>query len=181
MAEEQSEETKMEARAFMSGLIGSGDSDAVTEGGPPVDMTAFESFYTNSARDSAVLETFWSDYYNPKSTSLWTMVYDEADSNETLEETIQIAKEFMKKMPATMKDHCFGIIHTLENLETKGLFFFNGPDPEQLFGANEDTSWFTWNKIGPDVNDYVKAAVAPFLAPEDGTLHGTFIKDTQIF
>ena len=179
MAEEQSEETKQEARQFMSSLVGSGDStSAVT--GPGVDMAAWKSAYSTSNKDSALLDTFWSEYYEPNSTSIWIMKYDEPEYNENLEDTIAIATEFINKTES-LKEHCFGVIHTLESLETEGLWFFNAPDPEQLFGANEDTSWFTWNQVGPEANEYVKNAVAKFLTPTDGKLNGKIIKDTQVF
>ena len=182
MAEEQSEETKQEARQFMSGLVGSGGEDtSELEDGPGVDMAAWKSTFASSTKDSALMDKFWSEYYKPYATSIWTMTYDEPDCNENLEETITIATEFIKKT-AGLEDHCFGIVHTLESLETVGLWFFNGPDPEQLFGGNEDTSWFTWNQVGPEANDYVKQTVASYIMPgPEGKLNDKLIKDTQTF
>ena len=108
------------------------------------------------------MEQFWS-YYDPSSTSLWKMVYDEANSNENLNDTVDLVSDFIKNAES-LRDHCFGVIHILEGLEIEGLWFFNGPDPQQLFGANEDTSWYTWTQVGPDANELVKKAVVGVLA-----------------
>mmetsp|Transcript_12125 Transcript_12125/g.14637 ORF Transcript_12125/g.14637 Transcript_12125/m.14637 type:complete len:181 (+) Transcript_12125:38-580(+) len=179
MAEEQSPETKTEARAFMSDLL-TGPPAETFAGGEGVDMAAWKSTY-NAAnnKDETLMEQFWS-IYDPSSTSIWTMAYDEADSNENLDDTINIAKEFITKTES-LKDHCFGIIHTLESLEIEGLWFFNGPDPERLFGANEETSWYNWSQVGPEANDLVKTAVASVMAPEGGKLNGKAIKHTHVF
>ena len=59
------------------------------------------------------------------------------------------------------------------------MWVFNGEDPEKLFGANEDTSWYTWSQLGPEANDLVKEAVAGYLAPTEGKLHGKEIRNTQ--
>mmetsp|Transcript_21493 Transcript_21493/g.46693 ORF Transcript_21493/g.46693 Transcript_21493/m.46693 type:complete len:186 (-) Transcript_21493:244-801(-) len=183
MAEEQSEETKTDARQFMADLVSSPPQSEDFSGGDGIDMAAWKTTYAaasnhDTSSSTAVMEKFWS-LYDPGATSIWTMVYDEADSNENLDETIAITTEFMKQTES-IKDHCFGVMHTLESLETKGLWFFNGPDPEKLFGANEDSSWFTWSQLGPEANDYVKKAVAEFLTPTDGKLKGEMIKDTQV-
>ena len=69
----------------------------------------------------------------------------------------------------------------MEGLEIEGLWFFNGPDPQQLFGANEDTSWYTWTQVGPDANELVKKAVVGVLAPANGKINGKAIKDTLTF
>lgn len=179
--EEQDEGVKVEARQFMSDMLGGPTSDAApTEtAGKIADMAAWKATYVSSNKDAAMMEAFWS-IYDPAATSIWTMVYDEADSNENLDETIAIATEFMKQTES-IQDHCFGVIHTLESLEVEGVWFFNGPDPEELFGVNPDTSWFTWSQMGPDANDYVKNAVAKIMAPTDGKLSGKIIKDTQAF
>ena len=191
MAEEQDEATKVAARQFMSDLVGSGE-EAVTMNGPDVDMAAWKATYqkaspaTDDDDDSAarkqkmMMETFWAEYYHPNSTSLWSMVYDEADSNEALDDTIEIAKDFMRQTES-IKDHCFGILHTLETLEIEGLWFFNGPNPERLFGANSESSWFTWSQLGPEANELVRNAVASLMAPTEGKLKGRVIKDTQVF
>lgn len=173
---EAEEAIKEEAREFMSDLISTAaDSDMKVGNG--IDMAAWKSAYDASNKDSVLMEKFWS-VYDPNSCSLWTMVYDEADSNENLDETIEFSTQFLKQSES-LKHHCFGVIHTLETLEIEGLWVFNGPDPEELFGTNEDTSWFTWNQIGPDPNDKVKEAVARFLTPSDGKLNGKTIKNTQ--
>mmetsp|Transcript_11762 Transcript_11762/g.24513 ORF Transcript_11762/g.24513 Transcript_11762/m.24513 type:complete len:162 (-) Transcript_11762:325-810(-) len=147
--------------------------------GPLADMAGLKSLYNN--KDADLMTKFWAEYYNPTSTSVWTMTYDEPDCNETLPDTIAIATEFMNKMTPAMKDHCFGMIHTLDSLEVEGIWFFNGPDPEKLFGSNEDTSWFTWSQVGPEASDAVKQTVATFMTPTDGKLHGKTIEDTQAF
>lgn len=189
MAQEQSEEIKQEAREFMSGLVGSGDNSTTT-GTPPtssndndgrqVDMAAWKSLYDSSTKDEALMEQFWSKFYDPTSTSIWRMVYDEPEYNENLEDTIQIAKDVVTKSES-MKDHCFGIVHTLDSLEVEGIFFLDEPDPEKLFGANEDTSWFSWNVLDPERNDqHVKAAVAKYIILSEGELDGSIIQDTQV-
>lgn len=183
MAEEQSEETKTEARQFMSDLVSSPPQSEAFTGGDGIDMAAWKTTYDavsnqDASSSSIVMEKFWS-MYDPGATSIWTTVYDEADSNDNLDETIAITTEFMKQTES-IRDHCFGVMHTLESLEIKGLWIFNGPDPEQLFGANEDSSWFTWSQLGPEANDYVKKTVAEFLTPTDGKLEGKMIKDTQV-
>ncbi len=104
---------------------------------------------------------------------------DEADSNEDLEQTIAIAEEFMKQTES-IADHCFGIMHTLDNLEIRGLWIFNDADPERLFGVNEDSSWFTFNQLGPEANEYVKKATADLLVPKDNKLDSKTIKHSQV-
>mmetsp|Transcript_5166 Transcript_5166/g.6008 ORF Transcript_5166/g.6008 Transcript_5166/m.6008 type:complete len:176 (+) Transcript_5166:86-613(+) len=175
MAEEQPPEVKAEARQFMSDLMAAPPPEEFT-GGAGADMAAWRD--TFAANDNP-MEKFWS-IYNPSSMSIWTMVYDEADSNENLNDTVQLVKDFMKNTES-LRDHCFGVMHILENLDIDGLWFFNGPDPEQLFGANEDTSWYTWAQLGPDANELVEKVVASILVPVDGKLNGNTIKDTQIF
>mmetsp|Transcript_6441 Transcript_6441/g.8145 ORF Transcript_6441/g.8145 Transcript_6441/m.8145 type:complete len:181 (-) Transcript_6441:553-1095(-) len=179
MTEEQPPEVKAEAREFMKGLMSAPPSDEFV-GGNGIDMAAWKFTYkAATSKDSALMEKFWS-IYDPKSTSIWTMVYDEADSNENLDDTVEIVKDFMKKTES-LNSHCFGVMHTLEGLEIEGLWVFNGPDPEQLFGANDDTSWYSWNQIGPEPNELVKKAAARYLAPTEGKLKGKLIKDSQIF
>ena len=73
-------------------------------------------------------------------------------------------------------------MHVLgEELEIEGLWVFNDETPEEMFGANEDTSWYTWGQLGPEANDLVKKAVAGFLAPTDGKLNGKEIRNMQAF
>jgi len=181
MAEEQPPEVKAEARQFMSDLLGAGPTPSDFKGGDGIDMAAWKATYdASSAKDAAMMEKFWS-VYDPSSTSIWTMVYDEADSNENLDETVEIVKEFMSKTES-IKDHCWGVMHVLgEELEIEGLWVFNGEDPGEMIGANEDTSWYTWGQLGPEANDLVKKAVAGFLAPTDGKLNGKEIRNTQAF
>jgi len=178
MAEEQSEETKDEARAFMKGLVGSApESSYEFQGGKGIDMDALRTLYTDNK--SQLMNRFWNELYNPTQTSIWTCSYDEADSNEDLEQTVAITTEFMKQTKS-IKDHCFGIMHTLENLEKRGLWIFNAADPERLFGVNEDSSWFTFSQLGPEANEYVKKAVADLLVPEDDKLDSKTIKHSQV-
>uniref|UniRef100_A0A7S1B9Y4 EF-1-gamma C-terminal domain-containing protein n=1 Tax=Corethron hystrix TaxID=216773 RepID=A0A7S1B9Y4_9STRA len=179
MAEEQSEETKMEARQFMADLVSSAPRSKDFTGGDGIDMASWKTTYAASSSSTA-MEKLWS-MYDPSASSIWTMSYDEAEDNEHLDETIAISKDFMK-LTESISDHCFGVMHTVgENLDIKGLWIFNGPDPEKLFSVNEDSSWFTWSELGPEANDYVKKAVAEFLTPVDGKLKGDTIKDTQVF
>ena len=78
-------------------------------------MAAWKSAYDSSNKDSVLMEKFWS-VYDPNSCSLWTMVYDEADSNENLDETIEFSTQFLKQ-GESLKHHCFGVVHTVETLE----------------------------------------------------------------
>ena len=185
MAEEQSEETKDEARQFMRGLVGSApETEHEFTGGDGIDISALRIAYADYASSknkdsSSFMEKFWS-MYDPCQTSIWRMTYDEADSNEDLDETIAITTKFMKQSQS-MNEHCFGIMHTLETLEVEGLWFFNDPDPERLFGVNEDTSWFSWSQLGPEANEYVKKAVEELLIGIEGSvLKGNTIKNTQV-
>lgn len=180
MAEEQPPEVKEEARQFMQGLVGGPPPPSEFTGGNEIDMAALKALYKTNSSESEFMEKLWS-MYDPSSTSIWTMVYDEADSNESLEETSEIVKGFLKKTES-IDDHCFGVVHILgKELEIEGLWVFNGEDPEELFGANEDTSWFTWAQLGPWANDLVKKAVSNYLCPEGNKLHGKEIRNTQAF
>ena len=177
MAEEQSEETKVEAREFMKGLVGSApESTYEFKGGDGINMDALRTLYTDNK--SQLMENFWT-MYDPTQTSIWTCSYDEADSNEDLEQTIAITTEFMKQTES-IKAHCFGIMHTLDNLEIRGLWIFNDANPESLYGVNEDSSWFTFSQLGPEPNEYVKKAVSDLLVPEDDKLDSKTIKHSQI-
>jgi len=221
--EGESEATKADARQFMSDVLPTSnassaavDVDGIADGhGPQCDMRSWKSTYAtaitaaaaeknnNDAADATagdaaakeLMETFWTTYYNPKTTSIWTMVYDEADSITDLDEAIGIVATFMTspgmileqedgdkdtKKKANMKEHCFGVMHTCDNLDIKGLWFFNGPDPEELFGANADTSWYTWAQLGPEANEQVKNAVAKYLTPEK-RIDNKLIKNTKVF
>jgi len=153
---------------------------------------------TTAATDSErLMETFWSTYYNPETTSIWTMKYDEVDSTDDLKEAIGIVDTFMmnpgmilekedatnSKSNLTMKEYCFGVMHTYDNLDIEGLWFFNGLDPEELFGANEETSWYTWTQVGPEANEHVKNVVANYLTPDKKKVddNNRAIKDTKVF
>uniref|UniRef100_A0A7S4HR35 EF-1-gamma C-terminal domain-containing protein n=1 Tax=Odontella aurita TaxID=265563 RepID=A0A7S4HR35_9STRA len=182
----EEEAVKGEAREFMSGIVASEAetgvaTTATAEGANRV--KAWKSTYAAHAKDDGetLMEQFWS-IYDANSTSIWTMVYDEADSNESLQQTIEFVASFLKDDGMqSIKDQCFGVVHTLDTLEMEGLWFFNGPDPTQLFGANEDSSWYTWSQLGPEATDLVKKAVANILVPKFKTLSGKEIKDTQVF
>ena len=127
MAEEQPPEVKADARQFMSDLMSAPPPDDEFTGGAGADMTAWRAtFAASSRKDAALMEQFWS-YYDPSSTSLWKMVYDEANSNENLNDTVDLVSDFIKNAES-LRDHCFGVIHILEGLEIEGLWFFNGPD-----------------------------------------------------
>mmetsp|Transcript_32801 Transcript_32801/g.49445 ORF Transcript_32801/g.49445 Transcript_32801/m.49445 type:complete len:202 (+) Transcript_32801:72-677(+) len=191
----EEEAIKDEARQFMNNLVVSSegdDDDAATS--PTAKGTekiqAWKEFYqtkcsqqqTTTEDDGIIIMSkFWS-LYDPNVTSIWTMTYDEADSNENLDETIDIVNTLVnEETMESIRDDCFGIVHTLESLELEGLWFFNGPDPELLFGANEETSWYTFAQLGPEATDLVQVAVANLLTPTDGKFNGKVIQDTKVF
>ena len=183
----EEEAVKDEAREFMTGLVGSGLGDGggtttvttPSERGAAV-VQAWQTAYANHSGND-LLDQLWSTY-DPTTTSLWKMIYDEADYNETLDQTIEIVSTLLnqKGMPS-MQKNCFAVIHTLESLEIEGLWLFNGPDPNELFGINGETSWYSWSQLGPEANDFVQRAVVEMLKPIDGKLHGRAIKDTKVF
>mmetsp|Transcript_28721 Transcript_28721/g.43808 ORF Transcript_28721/g.43808 Transcript_28721/m.43808 type:complete len:202 (+) Transcript_28721:16-621(+) len=192
----EDEAIKDDARQFMSDLVSSANaaaeqqqqhSSVATTAGADI-VKAWKAYYNdnfNKIQDensSSMMDKFWS-LYNSEFTSIWTMAYDEADSNENFDETIDIVRTLLNQPGMeTIQDDCFGIVHVLDDtLEMEGLWLFNGPDPEQLFGANEETSWYTFSQLGPDATDLVKAAVEKVLMPTDGKLNGKVIKNTQVF
>ena len=127
------------------------------------------------------MEKFWAAY-DPESSSIWTMTYDEPEYNENLEDTIAIVTKMLaQESMSSFGPNCFAVIHTTESLEIQGVWVFNGPDPEGLFGCNEDTSWFSWSQLGPAPTDPVKKAVETLLAPPDNKLNGKEIKNTTVF
>ena len=183
----EEEAIKDEAREFMTGLVGSGTGDPTTHsaGAPTPDgaeiIKSWKSKYSASTQD-ATMKDFWS-LYDPYLTSIWRMVYDEADTNENLEQTISFVEEFLNQpgMDQLKKDHdCWCIVHTLENLEIEGVWFFNGPDPSKLFLANEESSWFTFTQLGPEAIDPVKESVEIIMMPIGGKLNGKVVKDTKV-
>ena len=182
----EEEAIKEDAREFMTGLVGSGMGDQTTDcADAPTSEGAeiIKAWISKFSDTTATMEDFWS-VYDPYLTSIWSMVYDEADSNENLEQTIGFVVDLLNKpgMANLKRDHdCFGVVHTLENLSIEGIWLFNGPDPTKLFGANEDTSWYTFTQLGPYPNEHVKAAVACLLAPKDGPIDGKKIQNTQTF
>mmetsp|Transcript_27904 Transcript_27904/g.42251 ORF Transcript_27904/g.42251 Transcript_27904/m.42251 type:complete len:372 (-) Transcript_27904:66-1181(-) len=139
-----------------------------------VDLAAFKSSYQPS---EATMTKFWDEVYDPTQFSIWKCVYDYPDDNENLDATKEIVTEFMKKSQPLSQD-CFGVMHVTEKLEIEGLWLFRGDDPEAMFGCNEDTSWFTWSRVGPDPSDSVKAAVAESWAKKAGD---GAIRETQVF
>ena len=179
MAEEQPPEVKTEAREFMAGLVGGPRQDDGFTGGADADMEAWRKTYL--AKEKDVMDHFWSKVYDPTSMSIWKLVYDEADSNESLGQTEKDVNVFMAQS-STLEDHCFGVMHILEKtLEIEGIFVFNGPDPEKLFGCNEDTSWYTFSQLGPEPNELVKKAVGELLDPSNNQLGGRTIGATCTF
>jgi len=142
------------------------------------DLAAFKSSY--QPNDSATMTKFW-ETYDKENWSIWKCVYDYADDNEDLTATKEIVTEFMKKS-AGMKSECFGVMHVCGKLEIEGLWLFKGEDPENMFGKNEDTSWFSWSQLGPDLSsDPIKKAIADIWAPANSTTGGKAIQDTQVF
>ena len=142
------------------------------------DIAAFAKAY--EANPSKALEDeFWTNY-DGDNWSLWRCTYDYPEDTETLDDAKAIVTSFMNNTSAlegTCK--CFGVMHTLANYEIEGLWFFEGPDPEPLFGCNEDTSWFSWNQIGPDASDAVKSMVKDIWAANNSQYNGKDIQDTQ--
>lgn len=184
----EEEAIKDEAREFMTGLVGSGQGDQTTDSASaPTSKGAdiiknWKSKYS-AASENTTMEDFWY-LYDPCLTSIWKIVYDEADSNENLQETIDMVENLLEQpgMAQLKKDHdCWGIIHILENLEIEGVCFFNGPDPSKMFLANEDSSWYTFTQFGPEAIDPVKAEVAKIIMPTEETLNGKVIKATKVF
>lgn len=187
----EDEAIKEAAREFMSNMVGTEDNTSTTA---PEDVDAataaangkllvhsFKDTYNASPASPELLETFWSTY-DPATTSVWTMKYDEADSNESEEQTIEIITSFLKEPGMEgIKDQCFAVIHTLESLEMEGLWFFVGADPEPLFGANPESSWYTFTQLGPQKMEEVKTAIAKLLTPADNKVDGKEIKNTQVF
>jgi len=222
--EGEDEATKVDARQFMTDVLPTNGDNVVADGSVVgvADMRAWKSTYAtaitaiataaaaaeNNGDDTAtttdaevLMETFWSTYYNPETTSIWTMKYDEVDSTDDLKEAIGIVDTFMmnpgmilekedtnddtksNSNMTTMKEYCFGVMHTYDNLDIEGLWFFNGLDPEELFGANEETSWYTWTQVGPEANEHVKTVVANYLTPDKKKVddNNRAIKDTKVF
>ena len=88
----EEEAVKDQAREFMTGLVGSApETSAIansTKGAAVVQ--AWKAAYKADKDDpDTLLDKLWASY-DPETTSIWKMVYDEADSNETLDETIEI-------------------------------------------------------------------------------------------
>eukprot|EP00542_Grammatophora_oceanica_P010839 CAMPEP_0194043270 /NCGR_PEP_ID=MMETSP0009_2-20130614/14939_1 /TAXON_ID=210454 /ORGANISM="Grammatophora oceanica, Strain CCMP 410" /LENGTH=206 /DNA_ID=CAMNT_0038687421 /DNA_START=624 /DNA_END=1244 /DNA_ORIENTATION=- len=176
-----------ETDILVTGLIESpAGADEVDGGSSAADgaeiIKAWRSIYTTSSSDDDKTSSqFWAAY-DPIATSIWTMVYDEADSNESLEETMDIVSNYMNQDGMkSIKHECFGVIHVLDSLEIEGLWLFRGPDPERMFGANEESSWYTWSRLGPEATDPVKEAVAKVLLPKYGKLKDKTIKGTKVF
>jgi antitoxin component HigA of HigAB toxin-antitoxin module len=179
------EAVKEQARELMTSLVGSPDAEENSEASPKgvSIVKAWKSHYSGAANETKtdLMETFWS-IYDHNYTSIWTMVYDEVDSNENLEQAIGYVKDMLAQPGMEgVRDDCFAIVHTLESLEMEGIWLFNGPDPEILFGANAETSWYTFKQLGPNATDLVKKAVSKMMAPADNQLNGKAIKDTQVF
>ena len=178
----EEEAVKETAREFMKGLVGTTEQEEATASDAGIArVKALKELYNSSNNATQqMMEKFWSDVYDPRHTSIWRITYDESDSIESLHEAIDIVQSFMKNT-VPIQNQCFGLMHTLENLEIEGLWVFNGPNPEEMYGVNEDSSWFTFTQIGPEVIDYVKEKVASLLIPSNGAIEGRSIKDTQVF
>ena len=189
MAEEA---VKDAAREFMSDLLPTATpNDGITTGSGTDIIQTWKAAYAAAKATSyagrlvenedaarLLMTKFWS-LYDPAVSSIWTMKYDHAESTESLSEARNIVTTLMtqNKMVTTMQHECFGIVHILDGYEIHGLWFFNGPDPEPLFGANEETSWYTWEQLGPDLNKYIKEIVTSKITPPSEYP----IRDTHIF
>ena len=141
------------------------------------DLGAFQKAYKADA-NSAVITEFWKTY-DKNGWSLWRCTYDYPEDTENLDAAKEIVTSFITNCAALEgKCKCFGVMHTLSNHEIEGLWLLEGPDPEPLFGVNEDTSWFTWSQIGPDASDAVKTMVGQ-VWNAGKEYNGKEIKDTQ--
>ena len=122
------------------------------------DLAAFKQAF-EADKSGAINDDFWKAFESQDAWSLWRCTYDYADDTESLDAAKEIVSSFMNNTkPVTEK--CFGVMHVLEpGLKVEGLWLFQGPDPELLFGTNEDTSWFTWNQLGPSMTDGAKKEV----------------------
>jgi hypothetical protein len=175
----EEEAIKNEAREFMSEIVPPPAEEASSEANGAEIVKAWKAIYAGSDEDKEA--KFWAAY-DSSAASIWTMTYDEADSNESLDQTTEIVTNFMDQSGmASIKDECFGIVYVLENLEIEGLWLFSGPDPEKMFGANQETSWYSWSQLGPEATDKVKQAVGQYLIPADEKLNGKAIKVTKVF
>lgn len=137
------------------------------------DLATFKKSYAEDPVKAT--EEFWSTY-NKEEWCLWSMVYDYAEDNEKLEETVDFVKQFMTNSES-IKDKCFGVMHVFGELEIEGVWLFKGDSPEDLFGSNEDTSWFTWEAVGPA--DTVKDKVTKVWAAE-AEIKGKPIKHKEV-
>ena len=83
-------------------------------------MAAWKATYKAAeSKDSALMEQFFA-LYKPESSSIWTLTYDEPESNESLEDTVEIIKSFMKNTES-IQDHCFGVMHVVDGLGIEGV------------------------------------------------------------
>ena len=143
------------------------------------DMEAFKKAYADAEDKAAVLtDDFWKTFAQEGEWSLWRCTYDYASDNEGLDPTKEIVSSFMKNADS-VKGDIFAVMLVLEpSLEIEGLLLVKGGDPEILFGACEDSSWFTWNQLGPSITDAVKREVAA-LWNAKGSYSGKNVADTQ--
>jgi hypothetical protein len=138
------------------------------------DLAGFKEHYAKDA-ESAVTD-FWANY-DKEATTLWRCTYDYPEDTENLDAAKEIVTSFMKNTEP-LKGKCFAVMLTLKNFEIEGLFLMEGPDPEPLFGINEDTSWFTWAQLGPDASDAIKKMVGDVWVAK-GEYNGKPVEDTQ--
>jgi hypothetical protein len=182
----EEEAIKDNARKFMQGLVGTPEDEDATAGPEGIEIVnAWKNIYNSASSDKDnnedLMDKFWSSVYDPKHTSIWSISYDETDSTENLQEAIEIVTSFMKQTMPIQKE-CFGIMHTLETYEIEGVWLFNGPNPEQMYGMNEDSSWFTFKQLGPAPLDSVKKRLSSLMVPSsEQTIGGRGIKNTQVF
>ena len=143
------------------------------------DLTAFKTAFASADDKTSTMSTedFWKSMNDDGAWSLWKCTYDYAEDNEGLDATKEIVKSFITKTEG-VKDQCFVVMHVLEpSLEIIGLILCKGPDPEFLFAANDDTSWFTWAQLGPSMTDGTKAEILELFAAKE-TYKGKNIAET---
>jgi hypothetical protein len=144
-----------------------------------LDLASFKKAFAEDSA-AALSDDFFKNFHAEGSWSIWRCTYDYADDNENLDATKDIVASFIKNSDPVI-GKVFGVMHVLEpSLEIEGLLIVEGTDPEVLFGANEDTSWFTWSQLGPSITDGVKKEILALWAAQ-GDYKGKTIAETSTF